>query len=149
MPHLSPSCRPRRSAISKRARARAGATALEFAFVGPVFLMLILGIIEVGRGLMVQSLLTNAARAGARTGIIEGKGNTDITSAVATSLSGLGISGDAIAVQVNDGSADASSAQPNDEITVTVSVPVSSVSWVPVPNFLNGTIYGRYTLRRD
>ncbi len=78
MMHLSPSRRLGSPA------ARAGAAAMEFAFVGPVFLFLVLGVVEVGRALMVQHLLTNAARAGARTGIIEGKGNTDITSAVNT-----------------------------------------------------------------
>jgi Flp pilus assembly protein TadG len=130
-------------------RTRAGAAALEFAVVGPVFLFIVLGVIEVGRGLMVQHLLTNAARDGARVGIIEGKANTDITSAVTTALSGMGISGDTVSVQVNGASADASTAQANDEITVTVSVSVSDVSWLPVPRFLNGTISGQYSLRRE
>src|SRR5579884_3784762 len=47
---------------------RRGATAVEFALVAPVFFMFILGLIELGRGMMVQSLLENAARAGVRTG---------------------------------------------------------------------------------
>ncbi len=146
---LSHSLRPGGASSVRRYTARAGAATIEFAIVGPVFLFILLGLVEVGRALMVQSLLINAARDGARVGVLEGKGNTDITNAVNTGLSGLGISGDSVQVQVNGVTADASTASANDEITVTVSVPVSSITWLPVPRFLSGTIYGQYTLRRE
>jgi Flp pilus assembly protein TadG len=142
MVHHSPSCRPGNP--SPRSRPRTGATALEFALVGPVFLFLVLGAIEIGRGLMVQHLLTNAARDGARVAIIEGKGTSDVQSAVDTALSGLGISSYSVST-----SPDPSTASANTAITVTISVAVSDVSWLPVPQFLNGTIYGQYTLPRE
>jgi Flp pilus assembly protein TadG len=133
---------------------------MEFAFVGPVFLFLVFAFIELGRGIMVTHLLTNAARVGARAGIIQGTSTTQITSAVTTYMTANGISGDSVTVQVNDGSADASTAKSGDEITVKVTVPVSQVSWIsgawtPNPNagttgYLTGsTLSGQYTLRRE
>ncbi len=122
---------------------------MEFAIVAPIFFLFILGFIELGRGYMIQHLMSNAARQGCRVAAIEGKTSTDVNNTVYAVLNGEGISGDAVSVQVDDAAADASSANPGDEITVTVSVPVSSVSWVPGAQFLFGTITGKYTLRRE
>jgi Flp pilus assembly protein TadG len=128
---------------------RAGATTAELAVVAPFVFMIILGIIEVGRGLMVTHLLNNAAQAGCRVGIIEGKATSDINAVVLQALQTGGISGDSVTVLVNDGNADASSANSGDEITVKITVPVSKVSWVPGIKFLTGSLGGQYTLRRE
>ncbi len=48
-------------------RNRRGQALLEAAFVVPLMLLLLLGIIEFGRGFMIANVITNAARAGART----------------------------------------------------------------------------------
>ncbi len=122
---------------------------MEFAIVAPIFFLFVLGFIELGRGYMVQHLMTNAARQGCRVAVIEGKSSTDVSNAVYTVLNGEGISGDTVTVQVNDAAANPSSANPGDEISVTVSIPVSSVSWVPNAQFLFGSISGKYTLRRE
>src|SRR5205085_9358756 len=114
MPRPSP---PGASGVRGRVR-RALATSVEFAFAGSVFFIIILGIVEVGRGFMVKHLLTNAARQGCRTGVIEGTSSAQITAAVNNSLTSDGVSGEGVNVQVNDGSADASTAQAGDEITV-------------------------------
>jgi Flp pilus assembly protein TadG len=45
---------------------RAGATAIEFALLAPVFLLLLFGIIEVGRLVWVKQVLTEAAYSAAR-----------------------------------------------------------------------------------
>jgi len=128
---------------------RGAATAVEFAVVAPIFFVFVLGFIEVGRGFMVQHLMTNAARQGCRVAIIEGKTNTDVSNAVYAVLSAQGLSGDTVTVQVDDAAGNASSAQPGDEISVTVSIPTSSVTWVPKAQFLLGTISGKYTMRRE
>ncbi len=39
---------------------------MEFAVVAPVFLLLVFGMIEYGRMVMVQQVITNASREGAR-----------------------------------------------------------------------------------
>ena len=138
-----------RQARRSRPTSRAGTAMVEFAIVGPVFFMMVLGIIEIGRALMVEQLLTGAARVGCRVGVVEGRSTQQITTAVNNYLSGVGISGDTATVQVNDGIADASTAKAGDEITVTVAVSVNSITWVPVNNFLTGTISGQFTMRRD
>ena len=147
-PALTKTCQQNPSLACGRGR-RHAATALEFAFVAPLFFVLILGLIELGRGLMVQHLMTNAARQGCRVAVIEGKKTSDVNATVVAVLTSQGISGDTVAVQVNDSAKDASSASGGDEITVVVSIPTATVSWVPQAQFLFGTISGRYTLRRE
>jgi len=128
---------------------RKGAAAMEFAVVAPIMFMMILAMIELGRGLMVVHMLTNAARNGCRAGVVEGKSNADVISAVNTALKPVGISSDTVTVQVNDGSGDVINAQAGDELTVVVRVPTSSVSWVPVTQYLSPSLSGQYTLRRE
>jgi len=133
-----------------RTNALRGAYAVQFAFVALLFFLFIMGLVELGRGMMVKHLLVNAARQGCRTGVIEGRSNTDITNAVVSTLNSQGISGDTATIQVNDNTANASTANAGDEITVIVSVPTDSVSWVPGARYLTGgTISGKYTLRRE
>lgn len=59
---------------------RRGAVTVELALVLPIFLTLVFGIIEFGRGFMVGQLVTNAAREGARRAIVDGSTNSDVTS---------------------------------------------------------------------
>lgn len=140
---------PIRPSRAVRAPRRLAATAVEFAVVASVFFTFVFGFIEVGRGFMIQHLMTNAARQGCRVASIEGKSTTDVNNAVDAVLNGQGIRGDSVTVQVNDAAGNASSAKAGDEISVTVAVPVSSVSWVPASRYLFGSITGKYTLRRE
>jgi Flp pilus assembly protein TadG len=135
--------------INHPTRRRLAASTVEFAVVAPVFFALVLGIIEVGRGLMVVHLLNNAARAGCRTGVIEGRSTSNISDAVTNTLSAEGITTETVTVQVNDATADASTAQSGDEITVNVAIPVGKVTWVPGGRYLRGSLSGQYTLRRE
>lgn len=61
---------------------RRGAATVETALVLPVFFMVMLGIVEVGRAFMVSQLLTNAAREGARVAIMTNSTNTDVSNTV-------------------------------------------------------------------
>src|SRR5438477_7541173 len=103
---------------------RKGGTLVEFAVVIPIFLVFVLGLIEVGRAFMASHVLTNAARVGCRQGVLTSQSTTTITSTVSTFLQNQGITGTTITVKVNGVVADASSASSNDDITVTVSAPV-------------------------
>jgi Flp pilus assembly protein TadG len=122
---------------------------VEFAIVLPVFLTLVLGIIELGRGLMVCHLLTNAARQGCRVGVLQNQSTAAITTAVNRSLTAMGITNDAVTVLVNNANTDAAGARSGDEITVSVSVPVGSVTWLPGGKYLSGSLRGQFTLRRE
>jgi Flp pilus assembly protein TadG len=137
------------AAIRRKAAGRGGASALEFAIVAPLFFLLVFGLVELGRCLMVQHLLTNAARQGCRVAVIEGKTTADVNTTVTNLLSGQGISGATTTVQVNGATADASTAVAGDKINVSVSIPAGSTSWVPNAQYCLGTITGAYTLRRE
>jgi Flp pilus assembly protein TadG len=79
---------------------RRGANAVEFALVIPVFWMLIMGILEMGRGFMLVHIATHAASSGARAAIV-GPDNstadtydkllTDVTARVEVDLQAAGI----------------------------------------------------------
>ena len=129
-------------------RTRRGAAAVEFACVAPLLFVVILGIIEFGRAMMVSELLNNAARNGARTGALTGSDNSAITSAVNNSLSGTGISGASSSIKVNGYSANASAAVSGDAILVSVTVPYANVSWLPVTQFLSGKTLGSTVVMR-
>lgn len=74
----------------RRQHERRGASVVEFALVAPVFFMLMIGIIEVGRALMIQQVLINASRVGARQAALLNTTSTAVTGAVATYASGAG-----------------------------------------------------------
>src|SRR6266581_3486012 len=63
-------------------RNRWGAAAVEFAVVAPVFFLMVFGMIEYGRMVMVQQVITNASREGARVGVLDGATTADVTTAV-------------------------------------------------------------------
>jgi Flp pilus assembly protein TadG len=130
---------------------RRGASLVEFAFVAPIFFLLVLGLVEIGRACMVTELLTDAARRACRQGVIEGTSSASIQAAATNYLSGVGINGETASVYVNDtpaGSTNVSSMPAYTEITVVVSVPIADVAWTPIW-FVPGNLSGQYTMRRE
>jgi Flp pilus assembly protein TadG len=113
---------------------RRGAAIAEFAVVVPVLILLIFGMLEFSRLMMVEQVLVNAAREGARKASLPGTTTSDVTTVVNDYLTNSGISG-ANAPTVSPAP---DSANAGDAITVTVSVPFNNVSWLPVPMFLGG-----------
>lgn len=57
--------------MQKKLGAESGASAVEFALLLPVLMMILFGIIEFGLALYQQAILTNASREGARLGIVQ------------------------------------------------------------------------------
>ena len=71
-----------------------GAAATEFALLLPVFLMILFGIIEFGMIMYGREVVTNAAREGARAGIVQGppkRTSGDITTIANSYLTGTGV----------------------------------------------------------
>jgi Flp pilus assembly protein TadG len=132
----------------KSARRRA-ATAVEFAVVGLVFFTLILAAVELGRGLMADYLLTTTARQACRVGVPAGRSNANIQDQVTTSLQNAKLPPANVTILVNGQAIDASTAKSGDWITVSVTLPVSQVTWVPGTRYLSGNLGGSYTLRRE
>ena len=123
---------------------RRGAAVVEFAIVAPVFFLLVFGMIEYGRLVMVQQVLTNASREGARQAVLDGSTTSSVTDAVQNYLTAARISGPTIAVSPDP----PSTAGFGDPVTVTVSVPFNQVSWLPSPMFLGGTTMSAVTVMR-
>jgi Flp pilus assembly protein TadG len=111
---------------------RRGAAIVEFAVVAPIFFVLVLGIIEFGRMVMVQQIITNAAREGARIAVLSNATTSQVTTAVTNYLSAGGVTGATTTVNPDP----PSTATYGSSVTVTVTVPFSSVSWTPSPFFL-------------
>ena len=63
-------------------RNRRAAAAVEFAIVAPVFFLLVFGMIEYGRMVMVQQVITNASREGARAAVLDGATTGSVTTTV-------------------------------------------------------------------
>jgi Flp pilus assembly protein TadG len=125
---------------------RKGAAAVEFAVVAPVFVLLVFGMIEYGRMVMVQQVITNASREGARRAILDGVSASDVQTTVTTYLTNGTVTGATITLDP----ANPSSASAGQPVTVTVSVPYTAVSWLPSPFFLgNATMTSSSTMRRE
>ena len=128
---------------------RRGASVVEFAIVAPIFFLLIMGIIEYGRMVMVQQIITNASREGARYAVLDGSTSATVTTTVETYLTNVAISGATVTVTPNS----IGSAAFGDPVEVTVDIPFSKVSWLPTPLFLNtskltaSTVMRRETLQ--
>lgn len=123
---------------------RRGASAVEFAIVAPIFFMVVLGIIEFGRMAMVQQIITNAAREGARVGILDNSTQATVSAKVQQYLSAASLSSAKVKV-VPDPPSSAGFDQP---VTVTVSIPFDDVSWLPAPFFIKKTVLSAEAVMR-
>jgi Flp pilus assembly protein TadG len=109
-------------------------------------ILLLLGMIECGRMIMVQQSLTTAAREGARTASIEGNSPRAATIAVESFLAGTGIHGAKITIAPNN-TGSVAHGQP---VTVSISVPFAKVSWLPHPFFFGQKMLASTaTMRRE
>jgi Flp pilus assembly protein TadG len=118
---------------------------VEFAIVAPVFFLMVIGFIEFGRALMVQQVLINASRVGARQASTTGATTGQVQSAVQNYTTGVAVNGVTITVTPDPSSAAAGTA-----ITVEASVPFSNVSWMPSAWFLGGkTLKATSQMRKE
>jgi len=127
-------------------RDRRGTAVVEFALVAPLFFLLVFGMIEYGRMVMVQQILTNASREGARRAVLDGVSTSDVVTAVDNYLVDSSIAGADVTVITN------APVSPDyaESMTVTVSIPFSQVSWLPSPMFLGSqTLTAATSMRRE
>ena len=114
--------------------------------MAPIFFLLVLGMIEYGRMVMVQQVITNASREGAREAVLDGATAATVTSTVNDYLTAGSISGATVTVDPSP----LSGAEFGDPVTVTVSIPFSQVSWLPSPMYLGGrTMTASTVMRRE
>jgi Flp pilus assembly protein TadG len=122
---------------------------VEFAVVAPVFFLLVFGMIEYGRMVMVQQVLTNATREGARRAVLDGAATSDIQDVVVDYLHASSVPG-ALTSDVTVSPNPPSSAASGAPVTVSISIPFTRVSWLPAPFFLGGrTMNAQSVMRRE
>jgi len=127
---------------------RRGAATVEFAVVAPVFFLLVFGMIEYGRMVMVQQIIVNSAREGCRAAVLDGSTTSGVKSTVITAMSAGNITITTSNVTVSPDPP--SNAEFGDPVTVTVTVPFNQVSWLPSPMYLGGkSMTAATTMRRE
>lgn len=112
---------------------RRGAAVAEFAIVAPVFFLMVIGFLEFGRALMVQQVLINASRVGARQASTTSATSSEVETTVEEYAEGVAVPGVDVTV-----SPDPATATPGTTITVTTSINFGDVSWLASPWFLGG-----------
>jgi Flp pilus assembly protein TadG len=134
-----------RNVVRRRRLLRRGAAATEFAIVAPVFFLMVVGFIEFGRALMVQQVLINASRVGARMASTTGSTTSGVQTAVQNYATSVAVPGVTCTVSPNPATATAGTT-----ITVTATVAFSNVSWMNTPWFLGGkTLRASSAMRKE
>jgi Flp pilus assembly protein TadG len=124
-PSLATVHRPRRLSY----RSRSGASAVELAILLPFLGILVVGMLEIGRALVVKEVLSDAAQKGCRTAALPGKSNADVQADVDDIMTDNGVTGYSTTILVNGVAGDVATANRFDRVSVTVVVPVSNVAW--------------------
>ena len=126
-------------------RNRRGAAAVEFAVIAPVFFLLIFGMIEFGRMVMVQQIITNASREGARLAVLDWTTGSQVIAAVNNYLQSARVGGATVTVDPTE----PTTAGYGEPVSVSVSVAFDQVSWLPSSFFGNGdTVLAAATIMR-
>jgi Flp pilus assembly protein TadG len=114
--------------------------------VAPLFFLFVFAMIEYGRMVMVQQVITNASREGARKAVLDGATMASVTTTVNDYLAAGSITGATVTVAPNP----PNNAEFGDPVTVTVSIGFNQVSWLPSPMYLGGrTMIATTVMRRE
>lgn len=140
------------------AERRHGAAVVEMAVVMPIFVMVVLGIVEFGRAMMVGQMLTNSAREATRLAIVDGSSNASVRQSIRSFLNkSIGVSENDLIVTIDiepaSGNEDPhdmiEDAHLRDLVTIVVEVPFDKVSYIP-GNYLNGKhLKARSSMRKE
>jgi Flp pilus assembly protein TadG len=131
---------------------RRGAATVEFAVIAPLLFAVVLAIMEFGRGMMVAESLGGAARAGCRAASLSGATTSSATTIVTNDLNLTGITGTTVTMTVNGATANVSTAVSGDTVGCTVTIPYSTISWLPTASssyLQNVTLTGSASMVRE
>ena len=117
-----------------RPRRRRGAAAVEFALVAPVLFAVVMATVEFGRAMLVQQVLTNASRVGAREASLPNATLASVQAAVTDYADKSGIDG--LTISATPSPATASTGE---SVTVVVSIGFDEVTWLPGAWFIGDT----------
>jgi len=113
--------------FSGKARARRGASVLEFVLVIPILLMLGFGIVDYGYFFYVKNTVQGAAQSGARAAISGTALQSDVTTTVSNILTAAGLQGSGYTVTTSP--VDITTAASGTTVTVTVKINWSSLGF--------------------
>lgn len=137
---------------------RRGAAIVETAVVLPIFFMIVLGIVEFGRAMMVAQLLTNGAREGARLAALPDATNTSVETAVLDFVeSSVGVPRAKVAVMITvtaaagnpDPADNLANARKRDLCNIKVDVGFSDVDYIPGKFLGDRKLVGQCAMRRE
>lgn len=135
----------RRTRLLRRSD-RLGAAVVEFAIVGPLLVLLTMGMMEVGRAMMVKQIMVNISREGARLASLQSASTQQVTALVEEQLVASSINGATVVLTPSS----IESAASGTKVTVSISVEANKVSWIPNPVFtLNKNITAATSMRRE
>jgi len=143
---------------TKQYSERSGVAVVELALVLPIFVMVVFGIIEFGRAMMVGQMVTSAAREATRLSIVDGSSNEGVTEWIHSFLDeSLGIGPADVTVEITvdpaPGNVDPydriEDAQTRDLVTIQVSVPFDSVSYLPGDYLAGKNLSARNVMRHE
>jgi Flp pilus assembly protein TadG len=122
---------------SRPRQKRRGVAVVEFAIVAPFLVVITMGMIELTRALQVKHVLADAVRSSTRLAILPGATDSAVQQNAKDVLkeNGLDPSSATFAIQVNDKTANVSTAKQYDKISVKIAIPTAKVGWV-IPHFL-------------
>jgi Flp pilus assembly protein TadG len=113
--------------------------AVETALGLPLFLLLILSMIEMTRLGQAYNMLALAAREGCRVAVIPGNSQTAAETAASTILSSGGITSNTPVWTWGSGQTSLTGTNLGDPVTLKLSVPFSRISWLATPLFLGSS----------
>lgn len=136
---------------NQRRQLRHGTAAVEFACIAPLFFLMLMGMLELGRAVNVQQMITDASRDGCRLGTYDNITSADIQTLVVSEAQAFGVTLTTSDVTVTPQDPGLQPTNPPTQVTVTVNVPYSSValgSWSPW--FLSGvTLSATTSMQRE
>jgi len=133
---------------------------VEMAVCFPVFMLVLLGIIEFGRALMVSQMLSNASREACRAAVLEGATNAEVETLLKDLVSAtVNVPNSEITSQitVTDRRTDVVDTSPTaiqdatrrDLVRIDISVPADVVSYTPGGVLTGKTLRGQCAMQKE
>ena len=151
------------SMVTPRHRFHRGVAAVEFALVAPLFMILVLGIAEIGRGVQTATMLSSAVREGGRLASMDWKEivadddtvNTKVIRDIRNFLNAAGLPGEEVTIRIvhADGNSEGETFQLADTdnylkyCRIEATVPYVKVSTFPYRFMKNRSIDAQYVFR--
>lgn len=128
---------------------RRGATAVEMALIAPLFFLFTLALIEFGRIALVKQVLTDAARAGCREAVLATTlSQEEVEAVIRDNLRAILADTQVDSCNLTVSHANLSNIQQGTEITTSVEVNCSDVSWI-APRYGDVMIRAESTMERE